>query len=240
MNYKKNYNCIIEKAKLKNRQKLNKTDIEYIYYERHHIIPRCLNGGNEKENLVLLTAKEHFIAHKLLTYIYPYNRKIVVAFYMMVNACKKRYNISARDYAYSRKLFISIPISEETREKISKANKGKKVSEETRKKLREVQLGEKSSMFGKEVSRETKEKMSNSSIGKKKSEKAKKNMSLNHYDCNGENNGMFGRSHKEEAKRKISNSVKNRKKIICKYCNKELNPLNYTKWHGENCKYKND
>ena len=36
------------------------------YHERHHIIPRCLGGGNEEENLIDLFAKEHFIAHKLL------------------------------------------------------------------------------------------------------------------------------------------------------------------------------
>jgi hypothetical protein len=36
------------------------------YYELHHIIPKCLGGNNKKENLVLLTAKEHYICHLLL------------------------------------------------------------------------------------------------------------------------------------------------------------------------------
>ena len=37
------------------------------YTERHHIIPKSLGGGNNKENLVNLTAREHFICHWLLT-----------------------------------------------------------------------------------------------------------------------------------------------------------------------------
>jgi len=39
------------------------------YCERHHIIPRSLGGSDEKSNLVNLTAREHFIAHRLLVKI---------------------------------------------------------------------------------------------------------------------------------------------------------------------------
>lgn len=33
------------------------------YTERHHILPRSLGGGNEPENLVDLTARDHYFAH---------------------------------------------------------------------------------------------------------------------------------------------------------------------------------
>jgi hypothetical protein len=36
------------------------------YSERHHIIPKSLGGSNAKNNLVRLTAREHFICHWLL------------------------------------------------------------------------------------------------------------------------------------------------------------------------------
>ena len=36
------------------------------YMERHHVLPKCIGGDDSKDNLVFLTAKEHFIAHKLL------------------------------------------------------------------------------------------------------------------------------------------------------------------------------
>ena len=62
MNYTKIYNDII------NNRKQNLLDG---YTETHHIIPRCLNGSNDKQNLVDLTAREHFICHLLLTKMYP-------------------------------------------------------------------------------------------------------------------------------------------------------------------------
>ena len=37
------------------------------YTEKHHIIPKSLGGSNKKENIAILTAKEHFMAHLLLT-----------------------------------------------------------------------------------------------------------------------------------------------------------------------------
>jgi hypothetical protein len=36
------------------------------YTETHHIIPQSLGGSNDKDNLVELTAREHFICHWLL------------------------------------------------------------------------------------------------------------------------------------------------------------------------------
>jgi hypothetical protein len=40
------------------------------YSERHHILPRALGGGDEPTNLVVLTYREHFLVHWLLTKIY--------------------------------------------------------------------------------------------------------------------------------------------------------------------------
>ena len=40
------------------------------YVERHHILPKALNGSDDSSNLVALTAKEHFVAHVLLAKIY--------------------------------------------------------------------------------------------------------------------------------------------------------------------------
>ena len=63
MNYKKLYDQIIENAK-------NRNIIENKYYEEHHIIPKCLNGTNDDNNLVKLTLREHYVCHKLLAEIY--------------------------------------------------------------------------------------------------------------------------------------------------------------------------
>ena len=105
MNHKKVYESIIFRAKSKNRVKLKKSNPAYIYYENHHIIPSCLNGSNEKENKVLLTAKEHYLCHKLLTYIHKGNIKIGCAFYRMTFDKKSKHKISSRDYAYAKEVY---------------------------------------------------------------------------------------------------------------------------------------
>jgi NUMOD3 motif./HNH endonuclease. len=45
--------------------------VRHGYMERHHVTPKCMGGNNHEENLVYLTAKEHFIAHKTLVRMYP-------------------------------------------------------------------------------------------------------------------------------------------------------------------------
>lgn len=58
--YFRHYMALIENAKNSTRLKSES------YFENHHIIPKSLGGSNKKNNMVLLTAKEHFIAHLLL------------------------------------------------------------------------------------------------------------------------------------------------------------------------------
>lgn len=75
MNYKRIYDSLIEKGKSRNLTG---------YCEKHHIIPRCLGGSNDKNNLVKLTAEEHYVAHQLLVKIYPKNHKLAKAVSMMI------------------------------------------------------------------------------------------------------------------------------------------------------------
>ena len=67
--YQKTYDSLIEKRKKFPLTK-DKNDPNYIYCETHHILPKCLGGSNDEANLVNFTAREHFIAHKLLFKIY--------------------------------------------------------------------------------------------------------------------------------------------------------------------------
>jgi hypothetical protein len=57
MNYLKHYIKLVRKAK-----RFNRTRFDGGYYEAHHVKPNSLGG----KRLVLLTAKEHYIAHFLL------------------------------------------------------------------------------------------------------------------------------------------------------------------------------
>ena len=74
MNYIKIYNNLVSN---KTHRKKGKD----VYYESHHIIPKSLGGDNEKSNLVLLTSREHFVAHRLLTKIYPNSWKMKFALF---------------------------------------------------------------------------------------------------------------------------------------------------------------
>lgn len=78
--YAKWYNQIIQKAQAEEQHNIRFKESK-IYYERHHIIPKCLNGNNNPENLIFLTAREHFLVHWLLTKIYPENISIIYAFH---------------------------------------------------------------------------------------------------------------------------------------------------------------
>ena len=151
MNYQRIYNQIVERAK--NRQ------IEG-YVEKHHIIPKCLGGSDAKENLVQLTAREHFICHQLLVEIYPNNIKLWYALFLMAIGKRKlkenQYIISSRTYEKIRiewkckvkgKPKPSGFMDNELKKKISEANKGvsrnkgNKFSEEVKSRMSQAKKG---------------------------------------------------------------------------------------------------
>lgn len=165
MNYQKHYDCLIERARVRSIEG---------YVEHHHIIPKCMGGGNEPSNLVALTPEEHYVAHQLLTKIYPDNKKMVYSAWQMTCG-KKRSNkiygwlrvkfkesISGPNnvtYGKTHTAEARIKISEtswtkkpENKERLRNMRLGKSPSKITRDKLRDCQLG-------KFVSEETREKL---------------------------------------------------------------------------------
>lgn len=72
-----------------------------VYHERHHIIPKCINGNDEEDNLIDLFAREHFIAHKLLAQENSGNRSLVYAWTMMAwikTGSQERYQVTPEEY----------------------------------------------------------------------------------------------------------------------------------------------
>lgn len=77
--------------------------------EKHHIIPKSLGGGNEPSNIVRVTARAHYILHKLLPKMVDLpqqKQKMHYALWRMVNpqTCKhsRDYTITSRDYVRVR------------------------------------------------------------------------------------------------------------------------------------------
>lgn len=73
------------------------------YTEGHHIIPRCLGGDNSKDNLVRLTAREHFICHQLLVKMVAseHRSKLALAATKMWQKGKNQ----QRDYRFNSKVY---------------------------------------------------------------------------------------------------------------------------------------
>lgn len=105
------------------------------YKENHHIVPRSLNGSNDALNLVLLSPRQHFICHYLLTKMVE---KETFYWYKMINAfTAMRMGRNNRPIYMNSRLFETAKleaieiiknrvVSEETRRKKSLALRGKK------------------------------------------------------------------------------------------------------------------
>lgn len=184
------------------------------YTELHHIIPKSIDKELEKykPNLVVLTAQEHFRCHRLLIDMCNnelHKGSMIYAFNFM---CKDTKNqniiITEEDYALARELHSKLQSkrmkdkkhSQESKDKMSKASRGRKKpprTEEHRAKLREAGKRRKHS-------EETKAKMSNGKKGKKlkpRTEEHKANIRESNKD----------REFSEEHKANLSKARKGRK-----------------------------
>lgn len=74
MNYQRVYDQIVARGKERFLEE---------YTERHHIVPRCMGGSDDPDNLVDLTPEEHYVCHQLLVKIHPYHRGLPYALAVM-------------------------------------------------------------------------------------------------------------------------------------------------------------
>jgi hypothetical protein len=160
MNYTKIYNDLIVKGK-------TRVLTEDIHTETHHIIPRCMNGNDSKENLVDLTPEEHYTAHLLLVKIYLGNRKLIHAAGMMAVSGKNLHRSRNKQYGWIKRKLVEV-----RREMMSGENSpnygkpghftGGKHTIEAKAKISKAATGR---ILG-PLSEETKNKISVSNIGK--------------------------------------------------------------------------
>lgn len=183
------------------------------YHERHHIIPKCLGGTNDEDNLIDLYAREHFEAHRLLALENPKNKKLVYAFSMMAFPQNKYHNreLTSEEFEEARILFGRLQKGMHSGEKNpmygksgkDSPNYGKHHTEETKRKIS-------NSHKGRHLSEETKKKLSELNKGKKHSEESKKKMSQSRT---GQMNWNYGKHLSEKTKKKIG--MANSKSVRC-------------------------
>jgi hypothetical protein len=227
------------------------------YTESHHIVPRSLGGNNLPENITKLTAREHFICHWLLVKIHREGE----AHWKMLNAIRimraenknqHRYSnrITARVYSNLKEEYSKIQSeknkgagngmfgksqTEKAKSKISEANTGrvqpleekmnqvkaitgrkrKPFTDEWKANMSAAKTGENNNRYGVEVLEETKEKIRQKAIGRKQS---------------------------AETIAKKADAVRGtkREKKLCPHCHKEVAVNGYARWHGDNCKKKDN
>lgn len=102
------------------------------YTEKHHIIPKCMGGTDDKINIVRLSAKAHYVAHHLLTKIYPKNPKLMFAYNMMSVGHSGKRVYSYMHESNRKKHAYNLSVAKKG---CVAYNKGKQMSKEQKEKL---------------------------------------------------------------------------------------------------------
>jgi hypothetical protein len=227
MNYQQIYNQLVNNAK--NRKVLE-------YTELHHIKPKCMGGDNHNNNLVRLTAREHFIAHHLLYKIYK-TPQLAHAWFSMLRVGKGQC-----------RFFTSVQYE---RAKLAHA-----------KELSIKMKGANNHFFGRRHTQETKKRISDLTRGRVKTEKtiltwiekvAKKpasekqklaasKASKNKITLKNVETGKCIKVDKLDAMAYDSEKWKNPSAIsqsrsTCVFCGLTTVNGNIRRWHNENCKH---
>jgi hypothetical protein len=247
MNYHKIYQDLIKKC----TQRTLSSDQ---YFEKHHIIPKCIGGSDDTINLVKMLPEEHLIAHLLLVKIHPNNPQLIYAANWMTSRVKnnKEYGWVKRQFAkVERDTKLGIPRDKTSINKQKKtiakkyANgyvspiRGRHITD-NHKKERTATLEHYVRKFGiDEGTRRFNEYVNKQSVRMK-----------------GEANPFRGKKHSAEARAKISQSNTGKNKIrtiehnqkigqankgrkqeiiTCPHCEKSGGLNNMKRWHFDKC-----
>lgn len=220
--YTKIYYSIISNAQSRDLSQLN-------YSEKHHIVPECffktrkrkgpvghLDGNvDADENIVRLTAREHFICHWLLTKMVDniYYEYMLYA----LNGMRRENKHQSRYYTkITGRVFAKL--REELSEKLRERFKGRIFTEEHKAKLRKPR------------SNETKQRMSASGKGRKMPPSKLKGRVLTdeHKEklkiSRSGRKPMLGKTHSTDTKEKMKASSAKREKKECPLCLKLISP----------------
>jgi NUMOD3 motif len=223
------------------------------YTERHHILPESLGGPNTADNLVDLTAREHFVCHWLLTKIYPTGEehwKMLNALRMMraENPRQQRYKtkITGRVYANLKEEYAKIQSeknkgagngfygkqhTDEARRRISEANTGRKQTPEEKAKQIKAITGRKRAPFDEvwlDKLSQAKQGENNPRYGVEVTEETRKKIG----------DKIRGRKHTEEEKKRRADAIRGlkREKRLCPHCLQSIAVNTYARWHGDRCR----
>lgn len=217
------------------------------YTEKHHIIPKCLGGDDSKDNLVVVTTREHFICHRLLPKMTIGNDKhkmLSAIFRMMHSSQTERYvgtshvyntvklekaNIASQLFSGTGNPFYGVKHTEEAKNKIRNARarqviqQGTTMTLEAREKLSKAAKG-------RILTDEHKRKIGLANSKKTISDEQKHRLSLLRK---GTTLTDAQKQHLSIVKKGIPKKIVN-----CPHCSKPGGISQMKRWHFDNCKVK--
>jgi len=232
MNYLRIYNNIIDNRK---KNVLPKTE----YGENHHIIPKCMGGSDLEENIVRLSAKEHYVAHHLLYKHYKTSKLAHAWFMMSVTSGNQERYITAIMYENAKRAH-SMVLSENLKGKDNHFF-GKTHSEEARKKISESikkfysEHGKTQEVIDNWVERvasKPKSKEHREKIGRKGMVMLQNIDTMEIVRVPYSDNRNFSKDWVNPRKLKPENKYK------CEFCDVITTSSNLKRWHNDNCKRK--
>ena len=246
--YTRWYNQITDRARIRSID---------TYTETHHIKPRSLGGADAADNLVKLTAREHFICHWLLV-------KMTTGedHYKMLNPLRmmraeksgqQRYKtaITSRVYENIKKEYSTLQSERKRGENNPMYGDKFFRSEEGKKRQRESVLGNNNGA----KQEKARQKITNSKKGKKRAPFSEEWRAKMSESKQGEKNNRYGVELSEETRRKIGDKIRGRKqtqeekarraeanrgrvkpKMLCPHCQQMIAVNTYPRWHGDECR----
>ena len=207
------------------------------YVESHHILPQSMGGLNNDDNLVKLSARQHYLAHGMLWKAYK-SKEMTFAFFSMSNQSNqyqgRNCRINSRIYENLRNEFSTL---------LSKTAEDKWQDLEYRQKHIDTNNSEKTQKIRSEKAKELwqdpdyVEKL----LASRAKARAEGRVRTDHSKCGqpGELNPM--KRPEVKAKNTGVNHYSNRDgytKPSCIHCGITTTPTNIKRWHNENCKLK--
>ena len=207
------------------------------YIEAHHILPQSMGGLNNDDNLVKLSARQHYLAHWMLWKAYK-SKEMTFAFFSMSNQSNqyqgRNRRINSRIYENLRNEFSTL---------LSNTAKDKWQDPTYRQKHIDTNNSEKTQKIRSEKAKELwqnpdyVEKL----LASRAKARAEGRVRTDHSKCGqpGELNPM--KRPEVRAKNTGANHYSNRSGYVkpsCIHCGKTTTPTNIKRWHNENCKLK--
>ena len=244
MDYHSIYQKLINTRRILVRSKKNGI------FENHHIFPKCLGGTNDKENKILLTPKEHYIAHLLLVRMYSGKAKAKMS-YALFQMCrtnpKQKRIVSASQFDSAKRTMI------ENCSGVNGPFYGKKHTQHAKTLASIAKRGDKNPFFGrstwnkgkklKSISAAHKNAISKANTGKIFTKETRDKISRTHKGIPKSlehrqkiSQVNMGKKLSEDTCRKMSESRRGVKQnlVTCPHCNKSGGIAMY-RWHFDNC-----